>query len=237
MTEFKYLGEELALFQHAKNWKAYFGGLIEPYIGESVLEVGAGNGATTRALINYAGRSWTCLEPDPALAALIEERIGAGELPQNVRVITEDLTTLDGNEKFDTVIYIDVLEHIDDDDGELKRAAERLVPEGYLIVVSPAYQTLYSPFDAAIGHVRRYSRQSLSSAAPADLLTIRLSYLDSVGALASLGNKLFLRQSYPTLDQILFWDRRLVPISRVIDKLCFHRTGKSILGVWQKKLG
>jgi SAM-dependent methyltransferase len=234
MTEFKYLGEELALFQHARNWKAYFGSLIEPYIGESVLEVGAGNGATTQALVGSARGAWTCLEPDPALAALIRERIAAGDLPSYIRVATEDLKTLDDAEKFDTILYIDVLEHIDDDASELRRAAEHLILGGHLVVVSPAYQALYSPFDAAIGHVRRYDRRSLAAAAPNHLRTVRLSYLDSVGALASLGNKLLLRQSYPTLDQILLWDRRLVPISRVIDKILFHRTGKSILGIWQK---
>jgi hypothetical protein len=52
--------------------------------------------------------------------------------------------------------------------------------------------------------------------------------------LASSGNRLLLKQSMPTLRQILFWDRYLVPVSRVSDRLVLHGFGKSILGIWTK---
>ena len=55
------------------------------------------------------------------------------------------------DERFDTILYIDVLEHIDDDLGELARSATHLRPGGHLIVLAPAHQALYSPFDKAIG--------------------------------------------------------------------------------------
>jgi hypothetical protein len=59
-------------------------------------------------------------------------------------------------------------------------------------------------------------------------------YLDSAGMLASSGNRLLLKQSMPTLRQILFWDRYLVPVSRVLDRLVLHGFGKSLLGIWTK---
>ncbi len=60
-------------------------------------------------------------------------------------------------------------------------------------------------------------------------------YLDSVGAFASLGNRVVLRQSMPTLKQILLWDGRMVPLSKVFDSLLGYRAGKSVLGIWRKK--
>lgn len=234
MREFKYEGDELSLFQHASNWKAYFGKLIGPYLGRYVLEVGAGKGATTQALISDAQFAWTCLEPDPGLAALIEDRIRQKELPQRCRVIASPVSSLSDSERFDSILYIDVLEHIDQDSEELVSASRHLNVGGHLIVLSPAHQYLYSPFDASIGHVRRYSKKTLSGSAPQGMKQLRMEYLDSVGALASLTNKIVLRQRYPTLKQILFWDRWLVPASRIVDPLLAGRVGKSILGIWQK---
>ena len=234
MSEFKYEGDELSLFQHASNWKAYFGKLIEPYLGASVLEVGAGNGATTQALISDAQISWTCLEPDPSLAAAIQERIRQNELPPRCRVIASPVDSLSHSEHFDSILYIDVLEHIDQDCAELESAFRHLNVGGHLIVLSPAHQYLYSPFDASIGHVRRYNKTRLSESAPRGMKLVRMEYLDSVGALASLANKILLRQGYPTLKQILFWDRWLVRASKIVDPLFAGRAGKSILGIWQK---
>lgn len=71
------------------------------------------------------------------------------------------LAALPRDSRFDTILYIDVLEHIADDRAELVEAARRLNPGGYLVVLSPAHQWLFTAFDAAIGHVRRYTAKSL----------------------------------------------------------------------------
>ncbi len=101
-------------------------------------------------------------------------------------------------------------------------------------MLSPAHPWLYTPFDASIGHYRRYTRQSLRAAGPAGLRLTRLAYLDSAGMLASLGNRLLLQSAMPTPAQIGFWDRFLVPVSYLTDRLTGHRVGKSILGVWTR---
>jgi hypothetical protein len=129
---------------------------------------------------------------------------------------------------------MDVLEHIADDRAELEMAADRLRPGGHLIVLAPAHQWLFAPFDAAIGHFRRYTKGTLGAAAPAALPLIRLVYLDSAGMLASLGNRLLLRSSMPTPRQIAFWDRVLVRCSRWTDPMFGYTLGKSVLAVWRK---
>mgnify|MGYP001336705686 CR=1 FL=1 len=232
MTESQaYIGSELELFAHAQRWKAYYKSMIVPFFGKRVLEVGAGLGATTAALSDGTQDEWICLEPDPDLLA----QLASLPLPACCRPQAGFIATLTPDSRFDSILYIDVLEHIPDDRAELERASSHLAPGGKLIVLSPAYQFLFSPFDESIGHYRRYTRASLSALTPSGCRPILLHYLDSVGLFTSLANRLFLRQSLPTHAQILFWDRRLVPLSRLIDRLIGFRFGRSIVAVWNKE--
>jgi 2-polyprenyl-3-methyl-5-hydroxy-6-metoxy-1,4-benzoquinol methylase len=233
MTEtFKYQGDELELFQHATNWKKYFGARIRPYIKGSVLEVGAGIGSTTTLLNDGTVQNWLLLEPDDQMFELLSKKISHKELPPNCKLKKGLIDQLE--EKFDTIIYIDVLEHIEKDAEEIRKATIRLNPNGHIIVLSPAFQSLYNPFDKAIGHYRRYNKKSLRGITPADTQLESITYLDSVGYFASLANKFFLKKKYPTQKEVLFWDRWMVPISRLTDSLFFHRFGKSIIAVWKK---
>jgi hypothetical protein len=134
--------------------------------------------------------------------------------------------------RFNTVFYIDVLEHIADDAAELHCAASHLAPGGNLVVLAPAHQFLFSEFDAAIGHHRRYNAVSLMAAAPPRCRLRTCFMLDSVGFFASLANRFLLAAAMPSTRQIAFWDKALVPVSRVLDNLTAHKFGKSIVAVW-----
>lgn len=227
-SEFRYAGSELELFEKARNWKAYWREQIAGFVRGDVLEVGAGIGANTLTLADLKYERWTCLEPDAALAARIAVPSGGRH-----RVTTGNITDLPPDAKFDAILYIDVLEHIKDDHGEMGRAAAHLKPGGALIVLAPAHPFLFTPFDAAIGHFRRYTRASLRGVAPETLRNERLSFLDAAGMLASAANRVVLRSAMPTERQILTWDRLLVPISRWIDPIFAGRLGKSLLGIWR----
>ena len=154
------------------------------------------------------------------------------ELPAGGRhkTVVGTIADLNAEAKFDAILYIDVLEHIEDDRAEMTRAAARLKPGGALIVMSPAHPFLFTPFDAAIGHFRRYTRASLHQTAPTTLSVEKLVYLDAAGMLASAANRMLLRSAMPTERQILTWDRLLVPVSRLIDPLFAGRVGKNVLG-------
>lgn len=230
-----YVGTELELFAAACNWKRYWSDVIAPFVSGRVLDVGAGLGATADVFSGRTGiAGWTCLEPDARFAAHLGTRIATGGLPGRTRVLRGTLRDLDPAERFQTILYIDVLEHIRDDRGELARATGRLAEGGHLIVLSPAHPFLFSPFDHAIGHERRYTRASLRAAAPEGLRRVRLDYLDAAGFAASLGNRLILRSAMPNAAQIAAWDRLLVPISRTLDPWLGFRAGKSVLGVWTR---
>ncbi|MEP0313257.1 MAG: class I SAM-dependent methyltransferase [Hyphomonas sp.] len=232
-TKIDYIGDELQLFENAQNWKAYFANRLKPFICGSVAEVGAGLGGTTRTLCSGDEISWAAIEPDPCLCREIKRKVADGELPANVKPSLSVLADRPVSEKFDTILYIDVLEHIEEDANEAARAAERLRPGGHLVVLAPAHQFLFTPFDSAIGHYRRYSRASLRALSPPGLTLQSCFYLDSVGMLASLANKLLLSQSHPKLSQILLWDRAMVPVSRIVDPLLLNSLGKTVVAIWR----
>jgi SAM-dependent methyltransferase len=227
----RYCGGELELFAQARHWKDYLRAQIAPHLSGRVLEVGAGLGGTTKVLAGLPHAEWLCLEPDAVLAAAIRRDVAAGALPP-VEVAVGTLAALPAGRLFDTILYIDVLEHIEDDRGELAAAAARLAPGGRLVVLSPAHAMLFSDFDRAVGHCRRYARDSLRAAAPPGLKLARLRYLDGVGMLASLANRWLLRKSLPSAADIALWDRVMVPLSRRVDPLLGYRLGKSVLAVW-----
>jgi hypothetical protein len=93
---------------------------------------------------------------------------------------------------------------------------------------------LFSPFDRAVGHYRRYSKARVARITPDGLHLLTACYLDSVGMLASLTNRLFLGEASPTLRQVQFWDSTLVRLSRALDPLTGRRIGKSVAAVWRK---
>jgi SAM-dependent methyltransferase len=231
---YSYVGEELELFAGANNWKAYFASVLRDVIVGDVLEVGAGIGETTRRLLDGRQRSWLCLEPDPRLAATASQWAESASLSPKPEVKVGTTADFDPSPRFDAILYIDVLEHIEHDREEVARAAALLQPGGNLIVLSPAFQQLFSEFDRSVGHYRRYTRESLGAVMPSSLRRRTLRYLDCVGFLASLSNRLLLRQGLPTRSQIAVWDGMMIPVSRVIDPLFSRWFGRSVVAVYER---
>lgn len=229
----EYEGSELELFKNASSWKSYFADKLSVYIHGSVAEVGAGMGANTQFLMNSSVNEWTCVEPDSKLCeAILNSSISNLSSIKIHNGFSKSLTSA----QYDCMIYIDVLEHIEDDMNEIMIAWDKLKINGYLVTLSPAFQYFYSNFDQVIGHYRRYNKSSLASIVPRERFDQReLYYLDSMGVFASLANKWFLKQEIPTIEQVQMWDTKIVPMSRIFDKLLHPFFGKSIVGVWQKR--
>ena len=227
-----YVGSELELFSEARNWRSYWTDIIRPLVGVDVLEVGAGIGSVTKVLANDE-RRWTALEPDAQLAGCIRQWAIANAM-NGVTVIDSTIQGVPTTQKFDTILYIDVLEHIEADAGEMDAAYGHLAVGGRLIILVPAHPLLYSEFDQAIGHFRRYNKAGMAALRPPGAVQDSSAYLDSFGLLASLGNLVLLRSRMPSPSQVSLWDRRLVPISRKMDAFFGHHVGKSLLTVWRR---
>ena len=236
MSDLPYVGQELDIFAHANALEALLVIVRAAISGRRCARGRSGNwsqyaladserrfapGSVLSRTRNWLERAAAALAGDPTTSKC-EVLIGTTQSLQ------QDL-------RFDVVLYIDVLEHIEHDKEELARAARSVEKGGRLIVLSPAHQWLFTAFDKSIGHFRRYDRASLVSCAPKACALTKLWYLDSVGMLASCGNRLLLHQAMPDLRQILFWDRYLVPPSTLLDGMLLHRAGKSILAVWTKE--
>src|SRR6476646_3658868 len=129
MTEnYSYSGSELDNAALAVNWKAYFRSRLKRYIRGNVLEVGAGLGGTPVQLRAGTESSWLCLEPDAALAERLRSAVGGASSSVPTRVVIGGLEALGADARFDCILYIDVLEHIDNDVAEMERAAGHLAP-------------------------------------------------------------------------------------------------------------
>ena len=233
--DFVYEGNELELFSDAVNWKSYFSNKIMPFISGHVLEVGAGIGNNTKILETKNVISWTCLEPDKEMTTQIENL--NMEFTYPLSILNGTIASISNSEiskKFDTILYIDVLEHIKEDDEELEAAQKLLTTKGRIIVLSPAHNFLFSPFDRSIGHYRRYNKRILNNICPKKMKG-SMFYLDSVGLIASSVNRYLLKQSMPTKSQIKFWDTLMITLSKIIDPLTFYKLGKTIVSIYRTK--
>jgi SAM-dependent methyltransferase len=130
--------------------------------GFRILEVGCGSGNVLRVLQKLAGGRGQieALELSSQAAEVARARTG-------LLVTNGYISDLDPGPKFDLIAAFDVLEHIADEAQVLVQMRERLLPGGRLILSVPAHQALWSAFDVASGHVRRYSAKTLSLAVSA----------------------------------------------------------------------
>jgi 2-polyprenyl-3-methyl-5-hydroxy-6-metoxy-1,4-benzoquinol methylase len=155
--------------------------LIAPTIealsdGFRILEVGCGSGNVLRVLQRLARDRGVveALELSPEAAEVARARTG-------LSVTNGYLSDLDASATFDIIAAFDVLEHISDEHAVLQQMRARLRPGGRLVLTVPAHQGLWSSFDVASGHVRRYSPASLSKALRATGFRVEyLSYFMSL---------------------------------------------------------
>lgn len=230
-----YFNSELETFANAKIWKNYFSSKLKKHISGNVLEVGAGTGETTNYLINKSCSKWVCLEPSQEFCKIIKSKIDHKILPNICDVKNGTVKNFGFSEKFDTIIYINVLEHILDDSAELLDASKLLKQEGCIITLCPAHNFLFSPFDENIGRYRRSDKKLFRMSCPSTLYIQELYYLDSIGILAPFANKFLLKQSIPSKKQIDLWDKKIIPISKLIDFLTFYKLGRSIISIMREK--
>ena len=132
-------------------------------------------------------------------------------------------------------MYLNVLEHIKEDSKELNEAFEKLRTNGHLIILVPAHNKLYSKFDEAIGHFRRYDLDFFKKLKIENSKLVKLHYLDSTGYFLYYLNKIFFKEEvYPSKLKIFIWDKLFTPITYFLDKILFYKFGKNILYIIKK---
>jgi SAM-dependent methyltransferase len=226
-----YPGKELEIFDKANFWRRYLFFLIQKFIGKDVLEVGAGIGSFTKTYYNK-NKNITLSEIDDSNFKSIKNIFSNKE---NVNV-TNSLIG-DVKKTFDTILYLSVLEHIEDDKNEISMALDRLKYNGYLVICVPAHNYMYSNFDKEIGHFRRYNINFFKELNLKNTILKKCYFFDSIGYLLYFVNKIFFKKEvYPSKFKIFIWDKIFVPFSYIIDFFSLYKFGKNIICVIQKKI-
>jgi SAM-dependent methyltransferase len=151
-----------ASLHQSRRYNDWLWSRLGPALGDRVLEVGSGSGSFTRYLRNHAAVVAT-----DGNAQHLEQLRTRFRQHDNIRVQEVDWRDPDldglGAERFDTVLCLNTLERIEQDDDALATFASLLDPGGRVVVQVPAMHTLYGEIDRAIGHVRRYDRDELAA--------------------------------------------------------------------------
>ena len=133
------------------------------------------------------------------------------------------------------ILYLDVLEHIENYEKEILKAHNALKEGGHLVINVPAFQFLYSDFDKDVGHFKRYSKKDITDLVLKNNLKItRLNYYDTIGFLLSFLSKMISSNYKKNFEKkIKIWNS-LIPASRILDKIFISSFGKSLLIVIKK---
>ena len=222
-----YPGWELKYFDKAKNFRNYQFDLIKRNIKGKIAEIGPGNGVFLKFYIKNSEKIYL-YEPTVAFNKNLKKNRS-----KKIKIINKKFRLK--KNFFDTILYLDVIEHIENDLIEIKNAYKSLRKGGKLIINVPAYQHLYSQFDKDIDHLRRYSKSDfIKILNKLKIYRYQITYFDSIGYMLSLLSKIFVKNYRNHFaKKIKIWNS-LMPISKFFDKILFHCFGKSLLVVIEK---
>ena len=210
---------------------------IRPFIKGRIFEAGSGIGNISSLLLNTGGEV-VLSDYSAHYRKLLEEKFSSH--PHFGGVLDMDLEDRRFDEKFnachgmfDTVIALNVIEHIKEDGLAIANCTKLLKQGGRLIVLVPAYQLLYNRFDKELGRFRRYSRTSMQRLVSPHLSIVRCRNFNLAGILGWFVSGTILRNKVIPSYQMDVYNA-LVPLFRIMDSMVFHRIGLSVWMVGKK---
>jgi ubiquinone/menaquinone biosynthesis C-methylase UbiE len=222
----------LVALAECRNHRKWFAGFAKPFLGEHPIEIGSGLGDYALEWIPSVEK-YTATEADPALFAELKKHMAV--YPS----VTVRQLLLPSDERADhsCLVSYNVLEHIDDHVGALKSMARLVRPEGYIVLVCPAFPFAMSPVDIATGHVRRYTKRSMSKAlTDAGLEVVSVRYANSIGLICYYAFTSMLKKQPSTGGTMTFYDRLVVPAVRLVERVIGRPPfGQSVLAVARVK--
>ena len=223
MSKINYPGWELKFFDKSYNFRKYQFDLIKKYLEGHVAEVGPGNGGNLAGYIKKP-KKIDLYEPSKKLFINLKKKF---KKHKKIKFFNR---TFSGIKKYDAILYLDVLEHINKDKAEVAKALKCLKKGGFLIINVPAFPHLYSKFDKDVGHYRRYTKNNFYKILKGlNFKSVKFLYYDSLGYILSLLSKLIIKNYKQNFEQkIRLWNS-LIWISRIIDLILFNMLGKSLL--------
>jgi SAM-dependent methyltransferase len=225
--------ETLEVMQNAQRYNAWQYGRIAPYLGARICEIGSGIGNMSELLVTAPRDLVVLTDRQPHYLEMLRQKFAAGRLPVVVQQL--DLPDPTATERFqqfalDTVVALNVVEHIEDDLAALRTIRALLQPGGRFVMLVPAFSALYGTLDLELGHFRRYTRSLvMTRLSEAGFHAERVFYFNFVGGLGWWLNARVLRRSQIAARQVRCFEA-LVPLLRLEDRFRLP-FGQSVISV------
>jgi SAM-dependent methyltransferase len=218
----------LVALSECRNHRKWFAEFAKPYLGDHPVEIGSGLGDYAREWIPLVSR-FTATDADEAMIVGLKREMAAYPTV-DVRQIWLPTTATAGHS---CLISYNVLEHIEDHIGALRSMAGLVRTGGHIVLVCPAFPFAMSPVDVATGHVRRYTKRSMTAAlTEAGLEAVDVRYANSLGLICYYVFTSLLRKQPSAGRTMMFYDRLLVPVVRFGEHLIRRPPfGQSVVAV------
>lgn len=240
VTEISYEGTDLESMAFALKYHRWILELFAPYLGSRLVEVGAGTGSFSELILERRPEALTLVEPSREMYAILEERTrawatGADVVARN-SVFPAVAEEVGQGRRPDSIIYVNVLEHVPDDEAELRAVHRALPGGGRVFIFVPAFQWLYGGFDRRVAHVRRYARPELEAKCrAAGFKVLKSIYFDFAGIVPWWVKYRLLRSDSMEPGLVKLYDRCVVPFIKFAERIVPPPAGKNILLVAEKE--
>jgi SAM-dependent methyltransferase len=223
---------DLQQMANATNYLAWQFGMVRPHLRGRVLEVGAGIGTFTSHMALVAEHV-TALEPNRyCFERLTRDTVHLPNVSRYELPVEEFHATVARNRTFDTIVCMNVLEHIRDDAAVLREFRSLISPGGRLVLLIPAIPLAFGEIDRRLGHYRRYTKRGVRALfSSTGWRDVQLRYFNVVGLLGWLWNTKVLVKHAQSDHQIRLFDRAIVPVLSRIESAMPVPVGQSLLAV------
>lgn len=224
----------------AENYHRWILQTFVPYLGMRLVEVGAGTGSFSELLLEQPIESLTLVEPSGEMFKRLQERIESrGAIAARIKtfntVFADVAAQIKSLQQPDSIIYVNVLEHIANDERELKLAHRTLPIGGRIFVFAPALRWLHGSFDKLIGHRRRYTLDELSEKCRrAGFKIVRANYFDVIGIAPWWIKYCLLKSERMEPAAVKFYDELVVPVAQKMESMIKPGIGKNIVLIGEK---
>jgi len=221
----------LPYMMRTTNYNNWVFGMFKKYVGKRIVDIGSGYGT----FINYIKDREYIISVEPSKYCYEHLKKTFSD-NKNIRIINGDLNDDTAKElsakNIDTVICLNVLEHIENDRKTIQNINKCLKPGGKFILYVPALSFIYGTLDESLGHYRRYNKKALEKMIESNGFKIISSrYMNFLGAFSWFVYSKILRKRMPAEKRIIFYDKYLVPILSMIESIVRMPFGQSLLMV------
>jgi SAM-dependent methyltransferase len=238
-TDWSYPGRELESMAFALNYHRWILDIFKPYLGKRIVEVGAGSGSFSELLLETQPEWLIAIEPSSNMFPLLRDHVSQVDTRRVVHplqgTLSQNMEAVLSRGEADSILYVNVLEHIEDDSAELHIMHSLLSRGGHALIFVPANRWLMGSMDRELGHHRRYERQELRSKCESAGFSIRFdSHFDVFGVVPWWVKYCLLRSRTMEPAAVRFYDRVVVPWSRRLESRFTPPVGKNLVLVAEK---